>query len=406
MQRLEVGRSHWALQNLIAQRIRERPQQRITFAEYMDWVLYEPQLGYYAANRARIGAGGDFFTSPHLGQDFGELLAEQFLEMWQHLGQPVPFTLVEMGAGQGLVAGDILNYVRSHHPDFLAALQYVIVEQAAALIAEQKYRLKEFVQTWGQLTWQTLAALPPDSITGCFFSNELVDALPVHLIQLQDRQLREVYVTLADTTPAENTFVEVVGELSTPRLQTYFDLIGVDLTQPGYPEGYRTEVNLAALDWLTILAQGLQRGYCLTIDYGYTASQYYSPARSQGTLQCYYQHAVGNHPYQSVGYQDITAHINFTALERQGELVGMQTLGFTQQGLLLMALGLGDRLSANNTATTTTDLNLILRRREALHQLMHPLGLGGFGVLLQSKGLTASEQAQSLRGFQTNELIR
>lgn len=221
----------------------------------------------------------------------------------------------------------------------------------------------------------------------------------MHQLQFHQGQLQEIYVALAQP-PAQQQqiFTEIKAEVSTPRLIEYFALIGIDPTQPDYPEEYRTEVNLVALDWLASVAERLRQGYCLTIDYGYTAAQYYSPARSQGTLQCYSQHAVGNNPYLQIGYQDLTAHVNFTALERQGELCGLETLGLIQQGMFLMALGLGDRLVANNTATNVTDLNKIIRRREALQQLINPLGLGGFKVLIQSKGLSPTPN-QPLKGL-------
>lgn len=383
-----------ALVNLIAQRIQASPQGRISFAEYMERVLYEPNQGYYSANKDKIGAAGDFFTSPHLGNDFGELLAEQFYEMWERLERPVPFTLVEMGAGQGLIAVDVLRYVQTKYPKFLEALEYIIVERAAALIAEQQQRLKAFADSF---RWCSLAEIKPDSITGCFFSNELVDALPVHRIGIENRQLQEVYVQLAEASE-EIHFQAVLGDLSTSRLADYFQCVGIDLLQDAYPDGYRSEVNLAALDWLQDLAARLHRGYLLTIDYGYTATQYYSPNRSNGTLQCYYQHSHHDNPYLNIGRQDLTAHVDFTALEAQGKICGLETLGFSQQGLFLMALGLGDRLVANNSGKSTSPMET-LRRREALHLLMNPLNLGGFGVLIQSKGLQAPQKELPLQGL-------
>ena len=130
----------------------------------------------------------------------------------------------------------------------------------------------------------------------------------------------------------------------------------------------------------------MQQGYLLTIDYGYTAARYYNPMRSQGTLQCYYRHGYHNNPYINIGEQDITAHVDFTALERWGEQCGLQKVGFTQQGLFLMALGLGERIAAIST-DNTNNLEQLLQRRETLHQLINPQGLGGFGVLVQTKGL-------------------
>jgi SAM-dependent MidA family methyltransferase len=148
------------------------------------------------------------------------------------------------------------------------------------------------------------------------------------------------------------------------------------------------------LDWLETVVTKLKRGYVLTIDYGYNAEKYYLPSRDRGTLQCYYQHRRHNNPYANLGYQDITAHVNFTALELYGELYNLHKIGFTQQGLFLMALGLGDRL--NELSSGQFSISEIFKRRDALHQLIDPTGLGGYGVLIQGKNLTESE---SLQGF-------
>jgi SAM-dependent MidA family methyltransferase len=397
------------LRQLIAAQITQSPDQRITFADYMNLALYQAQHGYYAMNGRTIGSQGDFFTAPHLGADFGELLAEQFAEMWQVLGHPAPFTLVEMGAGQGLLASDVLRHLRRAYPDCFAVLQYIIVEKVSSLIAAQQHQLKSLMQNWDGLSWCSFEQIPSTSIVGCCFSNELVDAFPVHLITIADNQLQEIYVTLPSNfaqlnsePDAEITFLEVTGAPSTPRLSEYFRLIGVDLLSKQYPNGYRSEVNLAALDWLQTISDRLQRGYLLTIDYGYPASRYYSPVRSQGTLQCYYRHAHHSDPYQAIGAQDITAHIDFTALEKYGTHLGLEMMGFIQQGLFLMALGLGDRIAALSQPERPPEpqaIQAILQRREALHLLMNPMGMGNFGVLLQSKGLSVTEQAIQLKGF-------
>jgi SAM-dependent MidA family methyltransferase len=371
------------LGDLIAQTIAESFSLRIPFAEFMDLALYHPQQGYYATRALAIGTKGDFFTAPHLGADFGELLAEQFVQMWEILQRPTSFTLVEMGAGQGLLAADILRYLQTQHPNFYAGLTYLVVEKSTALIAEQRRQLQEFSEI--SIDWKSWEQIAPDSITGCFFSNELVDALPVHLMTIADSHLQEIYVTAAGPE-----FAETIAEPSTPKLANYFDLTGITLTS--LPDGYRSEVNLAALDWISTVADRLHQGYVLTIDYGYPSDRYYHPARSEGTLQCYYQHAHHSNPYLHVGQQDITAHVDFTALQRQGERVGLATLGFTQQALFLMGLGLGDRMAAirDSSATTPAAVQATLRRREALHQLASPMGLGNFGVLVQGKGVAGS----------------
>lgn len=377
------------LLDFLIDRIRHAPGGRITFAEFMEIALYDPQNGYYAKRREKIGAQGDFVTSPHLSADFGELVAEQLAQMWHALRCPTPFTLVEMGAGQGLLASDVLRYLHDRHPDCFNSLTYCIVEKAAAHIIEQQHRLKVWLDAGLRIEWTEIEAIPNGSIVGCFFSNELVDAFPVHLVTLKNHQLQEIYVSVEN-----NQLVETIDDLSTPKITEYFDLVGIDFSHPAYQSGYRTEVNLAALDWISTIATKLDRGYVLTIDYGYLAPRYYSPGRDQGTLQCYYQHGHHNDPYQQIGEQDITAHVDFTALQKQGDRVGLETLGFVQQALFLMALGLGDRLTQNvqTEATSTEDLQNRLRRREALHQLMNPLGLGGFGVLIQGKQLNKSEK--------------
>jgi SAM-dependent MidA family methyltransferase len=291
-----------------------------------------------------------------------------------------------------------------HRFECFATLEYWVIEKSPALIAAQQQRLHALRESWGKLYWRTWEDIPSGSITGCCFSNELVDAFPVHLIEATEDQLQEIYVTI---DPADQTLKEVTASLSTPQLAEYFNLIDIDLRSDRYIKPYRTEVNLAALNWLTTVADRLQRGYLLTIDYGYPAHRYYSPTRNQGTLQCYYQHRHHSYPYEAIGQQDITTHVNFTALERQGETLGLQTIGFTQQGLFLMALGIGDRLNAlSNPTSNPAELTVpeILKRRETLHALIDPTGLGNFGVLIQAKG--CEHIRQPLKGLTVPPLFR
>lgn len=383
--------SHPALCQAISHRIITSPQKRITFAEYMDMVLYHPQYGYYSSD-VKIGfRGSDFFTSASLGADFGELLARQFYQMWEILDQPISFYLVEMGAGQGILASHILNYIKQEYPDFFAAVKYIIVEKSSTLKQEQQQLLQDF-----SVKWCNLEEIEPKSLTGCCFSNELLDAFPVHQFTLEAGELREIYVTIAENN-SQPIFIEVIGEPSTPQLAEYFDLVGINLSQNTYENGYRSEINLAALDWLSIVSDCLERGYVLTIDYGYHADRYYHPQRRQGTLQCYYQHRHHDNPYINIGRQDITAHVDFTALSVWGESCGLKKVGWTQQGLFLMALGIGERLAA--ISWQQQPISQLLQRREGLHQLINPGGLGNFGVLVQSRGLTEEQASRPLQGL-------
>ena len=384
--------------DVIRDRIERSPRCRIPFASFMELALYHPQHGYYAAQTSQLGIGGDFVTSTHMGNDFAELIAEQVAELCQRLGNAHPFQIVEMGPGQGLLADAILNYLKTRHPECFSCLHYTLIETSPALQTHQQMCLQNWLEQGVPIEWRSLSEIPTGSIVGCCLSNELVDAFPVHRITLTELGWKEHYVTLSDDP--NRPFASILDHPSTPKLAQYFEHIGIQPTCPPYTAGFTTEINLAALKWLTQVADILHQGYVLTIDYGYSADRYYSPARSHGTLQCYTQHAHHNDPFINIGQQDITAHVDFTALEKQGEQCGLETLGRTEQGLFLMALGLGDRLNAlaqlQNTDSAT--LRYALQRRETLHQLINPLGLGQFLVLVQGKGLTEPAQ-RSLKGL-------
>ncbi|MEM7552531.1 MAG: class I SAM-dependent methyltransferase [Cyanobacteria bacterium P01_A01_bin.84] len=390
--------SNPALCEAIANRITASPLNRITFAEYMDMVLYHPNHGYYFRKTINLGRGGDYYTSVHLGSDFGELLAVQFIQMWEIMGEPAVFHLVELGAGQGYLAADILRYIQQQQPSLHKALRYIIIEKSPALIDIQQQRLKDW-----KVRWCNIEEIRNNSILGCFFSNELLDALPIHQFEIETGDIKEIYVTTTDylvptaidDSRERSEFVEIKGEPSTLELSMYFDMVDIDIRN--YPDGYRSEVNLNTVELLEVLANKLQRGYILTIDYGYPATRYYNPRRAEGTLQCYWQHHNHNNPYINIGKQDITAHVDFTALEKWGKHYGLTKMGFTQQGLFLMSLGLGERIAALSYAKISVPE--LIQRRDCLQQLLDPLGLGGFGVFVHSKGLLERESSQALKGF-------
>ena len=361
------------------------------FVEFMGLALYHPVKGYYVTQAMNIGARGDFYTSPHLSPLFGECLARQVIDCWEIMGKPLAFELIEMGAGQGILAADILQAIAQICPELSKILTYGIIERSQSLKLAQRHHLA----TWESIVqWREWETIEPASIQGCFISNELVDAFPVHQVVWQDQALQEVYVGLDGDNVKEQ-----LGPLSTPELQQYFDRLGINFQN--YPDGYRTEVNLNATHWIQTLADRLHHGYVLTIDYGYSADRYYNARRSEGTLQCYYQHQANSNPYINVGLQDITAHVDFTTLSQRGEEVGLTTLGLTQQAYFLMALGLGDRIAALSQTETQNiqEINDRLQTRTALHKLIDPTGLGNFYVLIQSKGLSTTESSRSLRGL-------
>lgn len=386
----------------LLQHLRDRLQQQeaIPFAEFMEIALHH-EAGYYNQQAANMGQRGDFFTSVHLGSAFGECLAVQMVELWQRLGSPRVFDLVEMGAGQGWLAHDILTHLRDRYPECFDCVRYTIIEKSTKLITQQQITLQALtdsgISIQCEIHWKTWLEIDSQSITGCIFSNELVDAFAVHQVQKVEDRLMEVYVTLEG-----GRLTEVFKPLSTEAIADYFQALNVDLLSSNYSEGYRTEVNLQALDWLETVNDRLLQGYLITIDYGYSARRYYQPSRSSGTLQCYYQHQVHGDPYVNLGQQDITAHIDFTTLQLQGDRLGWVNLGLTQQAVFLMHLGLGDQIAALGQPEPGLSGQGILDRlkqRDALHRLIDPSGLGGFGVLVQGKGLPATALKTPIAGL-------
>ena len=345
----------------------------ISFADYMELCLYHPQHGYYTSARTRIGKQGDFFTSSSVHSIFGRLIARQVIQLWQLMGE-VPFTLVEQGAGEGYLCLDILDALADESPELYSQLEYRIIELSGDHRNRQADRLSAHVVA-GRIKWCEFSELEPFS--GCFLSNELVDAFPVHIIEKQNNELLEVMVNYVD-----GTFVEELGPLTDSRLVDY-----LELSQCPLVDGNRAEVNLASLDWIERVGGVMKQGAVLTIDYGYPAEELLAPWRRAGTLLCYHRHQSSDNPYQHVGCQDITAHVNFTVLQRIAEGQGFETLYFGEQYRFLMGLGFLEELI--RLQALETDPQRAQALRMTLKNLILPEGGMGesFKVLIQGKGL-------------------
>jgi len=380
------------LQKKIIELIDSSNQKKITFADYMNLCLYDSEYGYYNSENILIGKSGDFYTSASLSSDFGELLAIQLEEFWCVMDKPSPFHLVEVGAGEGNLTINILNYLKTHYPDFFQSIEYIIIEKSEILAEKQKQIIKKSFNKSVISKWYKWEDIENNSLQGCIFSNELIDAFPVHLVEFNQGILQEVYLT-----NNEGNLTEVLGNLSTVEIEDFFKTLNINFSQDIYPEKYRTEVNIQALNWLKTVTKKLKKGYVLTIDYGYQGDKYYHPQRFQGTLKCYYQHRHHNNPYVNIGCQDITSHVNFTALEVYGERYGLSNIAYTPQALFLMNLGLGDRICGLSSGKIP--IGEMIERRNQLHSLINPEGLGNFGVLLQGKNLNKEQKNYSLQGF-------
>jgi len=352
------------LRQALVERIeREGP---ITFRDFMEMALYHPQHGYYV-HRQPLGRQGDYLTSPEVGPLFAALVGRQLAEMWEVLGRPHPFQVVEMGPGRGSLARDLLAWARRARPHLFAALRYGLVERSAALRAAQEQAL-----ACAGLTAHHLPCLPPEGIEGCLLSNELVDSFPVHRVLVRQGELWEVYVAWDGQHLREE-----LGPPSTPALADYFHRLGL---WPG--EGCYAEVNLEALDWMRRVGQALRRGFVLTFDYGYEAQELYAPWRRQGTLLCFYRHRPGSDPYLRLGWQDMTSHVDFTSLVAAGREVGLRPLGMASQAEFLTRLGIQDALRGEGL-----DMEEALARRRMATELLDPAGLGRIRVLVQEKGV-------------------
>ena len=346
-------------------RARIEAQGRITFAEFMEVALYHPAGGYYArATSAHPYA--DYFTSPGAHPAFGALICVLLWRMWKALGRPSPFYAVEMGAGTGLLAEDAMEFAPGLSDEFAAALRYVVVDRAAARLPPP--------DSLDGLQPVACAATPFRDVVGCFLSNELLDSFPVHRFRVRDGELKEVYLTLDD-----DNIVEVLAEPSMPAL---LDRIGG--LHVGLPEGYEGEVNLGIGPWTKGVSLALRTGFVLMIDYGHTASELYSPTRSKGTLRTHFRNTTSASPYQRIGQQDITAHVDFTSVVAEGVKAGLKPLGLWPQATLLGRLGLSGwlhKLRDEGISQSERDANSM-----AMRQLLQPDGLGGFKVLVQQKG--------------------
>jgi SAM-dependent MidA family methyltransferase len=386
----------------------------LTFARYMELALYHPALGYYAgggSGREPVGWAGDFFTSGDVSPLWGWAITRQLHQMWELMGRPERFEVIEPGAGRGLLAASVWRYAVALDADWAAALSYTLLDRAPAdapLRAARHDRLTEElaripapadgVRWLGDLA--EITGGRERAITGCVVSNELVDALPVHIVEKREGALAEVYVALA---PDGQRLVERLDAPSSERVAGYLDRYGVPWRD--YPDGWRAEVCLAAEDWMGEVARALGRGFVLTIDYGDTARRLYTRDRRRGTLMGYARHQLSERPLASPGAQDITAHVNFTALARAGRAAGLRVAGLTTQAALLAGLGMREeaealaaRLFPHADSERHTDRGQAeyLRRaslRNAVATLLNPHGLGGFRVLIQQRGVPGAGRA-------------
>jgi SAM-dependent MidA family methyltransferase len=353
---------------------------RITFARFMEIALYDPEAGYYSAapdvDAADRGPGrsGDFLTAPEGHPIFGWTIARLLEDAWQRLDRPAWFVVREHGAGSGALAFGILDGLRRCGSPLLEAIRY----QAIEISPSRLDGLRDRLDAAGLGTWFEPADDTP--APGAILANELLDALPVHRVEGSDHGLLERYVTL----DADGELGTEPGEPSTPELAARFEAENVHL-EPGQP----AEICLAIDDWLPNAVAPLERGLVLLIDYGARAGELYTSARGS-TLRAYYRHSVHDDPLVAIGRQDLTAHVDLTAVERAATASGLDLLGRPTQAELLAGLGIGELLVDLQSRPDTT-LESYLAAKSAVIRMLDPRATGRFVVLAFGRDLPVEQ---------------
>ncbi|MGE3857841.1 MAG: class I SAM-dependent methyltransferase [Dehalococcoidia bacterium] len=352
---------------------------RITFADFMALALGHPEHGYYSRAGLAWGAQGDYETSPEVHPIFGYLWARQVAECWERLDRPARFDLVEVGGGSGAFSVAMLTWLQARAPECFAALRPVLLDGHPHRLAAQRAALAEAGLHAEHALFDDWAAAP-GGVTGVVISNEFFDALPAHLVTRRGDSppaWSEWYVARSASTPAPSTITLVEGPPSTPAIAAHFARLGL---LPG--DGARVEVGLASLDAMRRIAAKVERGYVLTIDYGYEARDLYASWRREGTLMAFRAHSPVPDPLSEPSRTDLTYHVDLTSLAaavvEAGE--GWSAAPPTSQAEALTVLGLPDALRAAESRAHE-DARRWMADRRAAETLTDPTGLGRIRVL-------------------------
>jgi SAM-dependent MidA family methyltransferase len=358
---------------LIEQIWRDGP---LTFRDFMQAALYNPDLGYYNTHRQKIGAEGDYYTSSNVHAAFGAVLANALLDMWvsESGADSNNLEIIEFGPGSGQLAHDIISALGSEHPTTVGKLRYVLVETSPVLRSVQHEKLIDFKD---RVRWSSLDELTSNPIKGIVVSNEFIDALPVHRARLRNNSVQELYVTTREDQ-GEVHLAPLWSYPSSRRLTEYLERLGIP-----QQDDQIVEICVDALDWLEQISRLLTGGLLVTIDYGDRVKDLYTPDRKSGTLRCFHRHELSDRPFDRVGDQDITSSVNFTALIEYGQDHGFEFVSLERQTSFLIRYGLIDRIVAEHASVESVH---DLTRRLAIKNLFVPGGVSdSFRVLIQRR---------------------
>ncbi len=377
----------------LQQRIIERIQREgpISFADYMRMALYEPGYGYYMSGAPKMGWQGDYFTSTDLSTLFASCVGRQLQRMWEQLNRPHPFVALEQGAGRGHLALGVLSWAEQEAPDFHAALDYRLEDMRTGQDARGTAARTTTLTTLTSPTPMAESGLEANISPSVILSNELIDAFPVHIVEKRGEWLYEVSIVALD-----GRLVETLQGTHSRELEDYLDRYRVPWR--GYADGWRAEINLDALRWIERTSRLLRRGgFVFAIDYGEKAKMLYTRERIRGTLLCYYRHEYNERPLTRPGEQDITAHVNFSALIDEGRRHGLRLNAFMTQRVWLQNMGIAEAMerlrerdyAASETKRASDEGQVALLRWYSLRQrvstLMDPAGMGNFKVLIMRR---------------------
>jgi SAM-dependent MidA family methyltransferase len=354
---------------------RIRSEGPIPFVEWMTAALYDPEQGYYfRSDRERWGREGDYRTSPERSVLFAATFARYFAKLYQDLGSPAALTIVEVGAGAGHFAETVLETLQLRFPDIFSKTHYFIDEPSPDSWARARLRLTRFGT---RVEFEPLAALDPLD-HAIVFSNELLDAFPVHRVIVQEGDLRELHVGVNES----GSFEWIVGQLSTHRLSDHFSRLGVRLG-----EGQIADVNLEIENWLELVSRKLRSGYLITVDYGVEAAVLYSEgARREGSLRAFHKHQVSGDVLLQPGQQDITSSVDWTLVKMVGATNGLDLVAFERQDRFLVDAGLLTEMELRVSETPRESERL--RVSTSAREMILPGSLAeSFQVLVQRKNV-------------------
>ncbi len=338
----------------------------ISFETFMEAALYS-DAGYYREKNV-FGLKGDYYTSPHVHPIFGSMLALQIERMWKVMGSPDNFSVIEQGGGDGTLAVDITGAVSLLNESLYASLNYICVDR-------QKIKMEDSVP----IHFVESEQISIEDQTCIIISNELVDSFPVRMVEINQGQIFEVFVDLDD----KGNFVELLLPCDVSEFGGFLPTNIKNL------EGYRGPTNIKIKEWYRNISKVMSKGFLITIDYGFEKYLYYSMEKSHRLLQTYYRHTEGSSPYQRIGSQDLTAHVDFSALRQTGLNYGFQEMAYQSQSEWLDTMGLSSILDKMKVGQNYNRALVNL-----LSTLQDTSGLGGFQVLIQGKNLGNIDPAE------------